>query len=137
MRYAGQGYEITVACAPGPVEATTLADLRARFDRQHQAMFGHMAPEETVEIVSYRVRGTGFTPPVEMERFAPSARACTMPSASAGGCGSSGQDIDCPVYQRERIDVGLAWRGRRSSISSTAPPSSCRARWRASTNGRT
>ena len=32
-------------------------------------MFGHMAPEEPVEIVSYRVRGVGMVPPVEMPRF--------------------------------------------------------------------
>ena len=32
-------------------------------------MFGHMAPEEPVEIVSYRVRGIGLVPPVEMPKF--------------------------------------------------------------------
>ncbi len=111
MRYAGQGYEITVACAPGPVEATTLADLRARFDRQHQAMFGHMAPEETVEIVSYRVRGTGFTPPVAMERFAAAGTRLHDAERERRCVRFDGQEIDCPVYQRERIDVGLAVAG--------------------------
>ena len=33
-------------------------------------MFGHSAPDEPVEIVSYRVRGIGKVPPVEMPRFA-------------------------------------------------------------------
>src|SRR5207249_11937320 len=50
---------------------STLAALRTRFDQQHKAMFGHMAPEEPVEIVSYRVRGIGIVPQVEMPKFAP------------------------------------------------------------------
>ena len=32
-------------------------------------MFGHSAPEEPVEIVSYRVRGVGLVPPVELPKF--------------------------------------------------------------------
>jgi N-methylhydantoinase A len=111
MRYAGQGYEITVACEPGPVEASPLAGLRARFDRQHQAMFGHMAPEETVEIVSYRVRGTGLTPPVEMERFAPAGTSLCDAERERRRVRFGREDIDCPVYQRERIDVGLSVQG--------------------------
>src|SRR3954470_17689572 len=64
MRYAGQGYEITIPCDfPGDA-AGSLDRLRADFDARHRAMFGHSAPEEPVEIVSYRVRGIGKVPPV-------------------------------------------------------------------------
>src|SRR5215470_5138812 len=66
MRYAGQGYEITMPCGAG---VANLGDLRRAFDTQHKMMFGHSAPEEPVEIVSYRVRGVGRVPPVEMPRF--------------------------------------------------------------------
>ena len=60
MRYAGQGYEITMACT---AEQTTALDaLRKTFDAEHQSQFGHMAPEEPVEVVSYRVRGVGIVP---------------------------------------------------------------------------
>ena len=55
MRYAGQGYEITIACDNG----LDLAALRRKFDDSHKQMFGHTAPEEPVEIVSYRLRGIG------------------------------------------------------------------------------
>ena len=37
-------------------------------------MFGHAAPEEPVEIVSYRVRGIGLVPPVELPKFERSRR---------------------------------------------------------------
>src|SRR4051794_19725758 len=61
MRYAGQGYEITLPCGEAD---ETLGALRTRFDRHHHGLSGHMAPEEPVEIVSYRVRGIGIVPPV-------------------------------------------------------------------------
>src|SRR4029453_15492269 len=41
MRYAGQGYEITMPCGD-----TDLGALRRAFDDQHKLMFGHNAPEE-------------------------------------------------------------------------------------------
>ena len=69
MRYAGQGYEIAVPCPAGRLRAADLQQLRIAFDHQHRTMFGHMAPEEPVEIVSYRVRGIGLVPPVEMPKF--------------------------------------------------------------------
>jgi N-methylhydantoinase A len=69
MRYAGQGYEITIPCEPEMMTADGLKALRKSFDDVHKGMFGHMAPDEPVEIVSYRVRGTGMVPAVEMPRF--------------------------------------------------------------------
>ena len=113
--------------------------LRARFDQQHQAMFGHMAPEEPVEIVSYRVRGIGLVPPVELPKFKPTGgTTCAMPMRASRRVRFDGEDVDCPVYQRERIDVGLALDGpgdpRPARLHHRDP---VRARWRASTNGRT
>ena len=111
MRYAGQGYEITVACEAEPVTTATFAALRTRFDQQHKAMFGHMAPEEPVEIVSYRVRGIGIVPQVEMPKFAPTGGTLSHALRETRTVRFDGADIDCPIYQRERIDVGLSVAG--------------------------
>src|SRR5215467_10065407 len=43
MRYAGQGYEITVPCGEG-MHRDGIAGLRLRFDEMHEQMFGHGAP---------------------------------------------------------------------------------------------
>ncbi len=107
MRYAGQGYEITIPCGPDPVQAATLEELRARFDAQHKTMFGHMAPEEPVEIVSYRVRGIGLVPQVEMPQFARDGTRLEDALRETRQVRFDGASLDCPVYQRERIDVGL------------------------------
>ena len=111
MRYAGQGYEIAVPCPERPLQASDLKALRTTFDQQHKAMFGHMAPEEPVEIVSYRVRGVGLVPPVAMPRFQPAGATLGDALREKRSVRFDGLDMDCPVYQRERIDVGLTLTG--------------------------
>jgi N-methylhydantoinase A len=103
MRYAGQGYEITVACdAIGD-----LAQLRAAFDARHQGMFGHSASDEPVEIVSYRVRGIGKVPPVEMPRFSRAGTSLADALRETRRVRFDGETVECPVHQREKLDVGL------------------------------
>ena len=111
LRYAGQGYEIAVPCRAQPFDGGALKELRAAFDQHHQRMFGHMAPHETVEIVSYRVRGIGLVPPVRLPTF----KSAGIPLADAQRTRRrvrfDGKDVDCPVYERERLDVGLSFAG--------------------------
>jgi N-methylhydantoinase A len=120
MRYAGQGYEITLPCAPTPPSPANgggkggdggLSGLRRQFDQQHKTMFGHMAPEQAVEVVSYRVRGLGLVPPVELPRFKPTGATLADAQRATRQVRFDGRDLDCPVYQRERLDVGLTLRG--------------------------
>jgi N-methylhydantoinase A len=111
MRYAGQGYEITMDCAAEAMTADGLKDLRLRFDAQHRSMFGHMAPEEPVEIVSYRVRGVGLVPPVQMPTFKRAGTTLADALRETRSVRFDGKAIDCPVYQRERLDVGLTFSG--------------------------
>jgi N-methylhydantoinase A len=110
MRYAGQGYEITMPC--GDVLGTgALETLRVQFDEQHRTMFGHSAPEEPVEIVSYRVRGVGRVPPVAMPKFTATGGTLQDALRETRRVRMDGADVDCPVYQRERLDVGLTLTG--------------------------
>ncbi|MGH6672557.1 MAG: hydantoinase/oxoprolinase family protein [Xanthobacteraceae bacterium] len=109
MRYAGQGYEITLPCTAD--ETCSLAGLRKKFDLEHAVQFGHSAPDEPVEVVSYRVRGAGLVPPVSAPKFAPQGGkvADALRETRPGRFG--GKTIPCPVYQRERLDVGVTLRG--------------------------
>ena len=103
LRYAGQGYEVTLAC-DDPIE---VAALRARFDQEHKALFGHMAPDEPVEIVSYRVRGVGVVPAVGLPTFTPAGTTLQDALRETRTVRFDGVVMDCPVYRRELIDVGL------------------------------
>jgi N-methylhydantoinase A len=109
LRYAGQGYEITVACTPAEVAA--LASLRKKFDAEHKSQFGHSAPEEPVEVVSYRVRGTGLVPAVSMPKFKPEHGKLADALRETRSVRFDGAPVSCPVYQREKLDVGLSLRG--------------------------
>jgi N-methylhydantoinase A len=118
MRYAGQGYEIPIGYAPTPRSPASgggkergewgLDGLRRQFDAQHQAMFGHMAPDEPVEVVSYRVRGLGHVPGVEMPSFKPAGTTLADARRARRPVRFDGRELDCPIYQREKLDVGLA-----------------------------
>jgi N-methylhydantoinase A len=109
MRYAGQGYEITLACTADEIGA--LEAVRKKFDLEHKSQFGHSAPEEPVEVVSYRVRGVGLVPPVAMPKFTPQGGALNDALRETRPVRFDGKTISCPVYQREQLDVGLTLRG--------------------------
>jgi N-methylhydantoinase A len=108
LRYAGQGYEVSM---PYRESDGGLPALRQRFDELHRAMFGHMAPEEPVEVVSYRVRGVGLVPPVEMPKFKRTGASLADALRERRRLRMDGETIDCPVYRREGLDVGLSLRG--------------------------
>jgi N-methylhydantoinase A len=71
-------------------------------------MFGHNAPEEPVEVVSCRVRGIGRVPPVALPKYTPAGDTLDDALLERRPVRFDGETLDCPVYQRERIDVGLA-----------------------------
>ncbi len=107
MRYAGQGYEITLPCGNLGTGADMVA-LRRAFDDAHKRQFGHAAPDEPVEIVSWRVQSTGLVPPVSLSRYAPEGRALSDALRERRPVRLAGRTYDCPVYDRARLDVGLA-----------------------------
>ncbi len=110
MRYSGQGYEITLPCK-APLEPRDIGELRDSFDQIHQQMFGHKAPDEPVEIVSYRVRGTGLVPPVQSPIFEKRGLALKDALREIRKARFNGQWVDTPVYQREGLDVGMSITG--------------------------
>jgi N-methylhydantoinase A len=111
MRYAGQGYELTVPLASGRVTKKTLADVRKTFDTSHHVLFGHSGPEEPVEVVTYRVTGIGKLPEVKMPTFWRAGTALKDAYLGTRRARFDGEAVDAAVYQRERLDVGHAVRG--------------------------
>lgn len=110
MRYAGQGYEISVPCAY-PLNAESLGILRKDFDEVHRQTYGHTAPEEAVEIVSYRLRGIGKVPSVKLREFEAENLPLEKALREKRAIRFDGKTIETPVYQREGLDVGIAIAG--------------------------
>ena len=111
MRYAGQGYEVTVRCDEDTVRRDGIAGLRRRFDETHRQMFGHMAPDQPVEVVSYRLCGIGTVSAPPMPKFEATGARLSDALREYRPAWFDGESLACPVYQRERLDVGLAVQG--------------------------
>jgi N-methylhydantoinase A len=66
LRYAGQGYELTVACPMPPLSKPDLTLMRGRFDILHEQNSGHKAETEPVELVSLRLVSLGLVPQAKL-----------------------------------------------------------------------
>jgi N-methylhydantoinase A len=66
LRYAGQGYELTVPCMMPPLTKEDLKLMRQRFDALHEQNSGHKAETEPVELVSLRLISLGLVPQAKL-----------------------------------------------------------------------
>jgi N-methylhydantoinase A len=74
LRYAGQGYELTVPATQPPFKPADLESLRQRFDLQHEQAHGHKAESEPVELVSLRLVSIGTVPQAKFSPSRPTGR---------------------------------------------------------------
>jgi N-methylhydantoinase A len=111
MRYAGQGYEITLPCDDDALHRHGIADLRRRFDDMHQQMFGHSAPDQPVEVVSYRLCSIGMVSAPPIPKYKPTGAKLSDALREHRQVRFDGKRLVCPVYQRECLDVGLKLHG--------------------------
>lgn len=64
MRYAGQNFELSIpACDP--------AALQTLFEAEHERMYGYIAPEEPIQLVTFRIEATGRVPKSEIRAAIP------------------------------------------------------------------
>jgi len=66
LRYAGQGYELTVPCTMPPLTKHDVLMMRQRFDTMHEQNSGHKAESEPVELVSLRLISLGLVPQAKL-----------------------------------------------------------------------
>jgi N-methylhydantoinase A len=108
MRYGGQGYELTVPCPDGAIDAAAIATLRAAFERAHRQVYGYVADEEPIQVTTLRLEATGLVPKAEL----PAHPSATTQAATAiigerqVYLPETGGFTACPVYDRERLGPG-------------------------------
>jgi len=108
MRYAGQNYELAVPVPEGAITAATLDVLAEGFADAHRQMYGFVAEDEPVQLVTFRVEATGL---VRKAAFQPRPLGSADPSAALIGrrhvwLSQAAGFVSCPVYDRERLDAG-------------------------------
>lgn len=110
LRYIGQGYEITLDFDPY-LPNDVLFGLREKFDMAHKSMFGHNAPNEQIEVISYRVQGIGLVPTISLPKAVPAGIPLDAARREVRQVCFDGVIHECPVYERDRLDIGLAFSG--------------------------
>ncbi len=73
LRYEGQSYEVSVPVET-PITSTHIADAVQAFHDRHRRRYGHADPDEPVEVVALRGRGTVAVPPPALPREAETDR---------------------------------------------------------------
>ena len=108
MRYAGQNYELAVPLPEGPITARTLDLLAEGFAAAHQRMYGFLAEEEPLQLVTFRVEATGLVAKATLAQE-------PMNGADASGAIRARRDVwiaeeerslPCPIYDRDLLKPG-------------------------------
>lgn len=116
MRYSGQGHEIRVPVSSGPLGKLISEEekylIRKRFDSLHENLRGHKAEEQSVQLVSYRLRVL-----VDVPRYSPSSQPIVTSSAKKALKGKrkvyfgNKQSFETPIYERSRLRPGSRLQG--------------------------
>jgi N-methylhydantoinase A len=108
LRYANQGYEITVPIPDGPLTAATLAQTLDTLHQEHQRLYTYASPELPVELVNLRVTAQGPAWPFTL-RPLPATNGVTVPPAQKRAVyfAEAGGFIDCPVYPYATLPPGF------------------------------
>jgi N-methylhydantoinase A len=120
LRYANQGYEITVPIPDGAVTDTTLAQTIATFHQEHQRLYTYASPELPVELVNVRVSASGPARPFALQSLPAAAKSPPSPLAQRGARGdasravyfpNAGGFVECPVYAYAALPPGVRLTG--------------------------
>ncbi|HZT72094.1 MAG TPA: hydantoinase/oxoprolinase family protein [Terriglobales bacterium] len=131
LRYAGQGYELTLPC---PGREGVGARLAARFHAAHERRYGFSDPKRPIEIVTARVRLIVPAPALRMPRRRERPGDGAAALAGSGAVIQAGRRWPARQYQRERLRPGDRFAGpaliHEYSATSFLPPG-----WRARVDG--
>jgi N-methylhydantoinase A len=108
-RYEGQGYEVSVPVGSDG-QLDSLSTIRERFDRAHEAEFGHNFEDNPVEVVNERVTGYGEMPSADLlalpEKTAPAEDHVLAAEAVQFSVGGEARAHETPFYDRTDLRSG-------------------------------
>ena len=108
MRYSGQNYELSIAVPDGLTGAALTHALKAAFEAEHERMYGYIAEDEPVQLVTFRLQATGLVPKSDIAAHPRADR--DVEEALIGGrevwLPELGGWTECPLYQRSSLGPG-------------------------------
>lgn len=115
MRYVGQGHEIRVPLADGPLEASFVSQLISQFERVYQELYERLGPPVNVEILNWRVVSSGSTPSVRLQMAAGGQTAVRLNETLKGSrlayFPEADGFVDTPIYDRYLMQPGMTFDG--------------------------
>jgi N-methylhydantoinase A len=108
MRYGGQGYELTVDWPENLQGEALIAALRANFETAHKQLYGYIAAEEPIQIITLRIEAVGNVPKADLKTYPKATgpvdhaiigeRSVYFPEMAGF--------VACPLYDREKLASG-------------------------------
>ncbi len=83
-RYLGQGYELRVDAASGPIDDRWVERLRADFHDIHEREYSRRFEEADIEVPNIRVRGIGLMPELTMPEVEPGSESADQAQSHEG-----------------------------------------------------
>jgi N-methylhydantoinase A len=111
LRYRGQAFELNVAVGDDPEALPGLAEIEARFHRQHASAYGHANTDATIELVNARLVAYGVVAKPAAERHRSDTRSLDDALIERRRAWFGGAAHDCPVWERERLPERAALPG--------------------------
>ena len=111
LRNVGQGYELRVPFADGPVTDDTLGDVFGAFLEIHRLEYGHVFEDSAIEIVNIRVTGVGQMPKITLpaQQGAASLEEALLETRDCMfRVGDELVTLATALYAREKLPVGVA-----------------------------
>ncbi|MEM9735744.1 MAG: hydantoinase B/oxoprolinase family protein, partial [Pseudomonadota bacterium] len=103
MRYTGQGHEIEVPLAEGPLDAQALADLVARFEADYARLYSRVVPGMEIEVMNWSVAISG---PARAPARVADMDAESAPTPQGTRSLSLGGHVEARVFRREALRPG-------------------------------
>jgi len=107
LRYAGQGFELTVELPAGAGDrAPSPEAVRAAFEHEYRRTYGHELVGHALEFVALRV-SAGVPPPgpLTVGRTRPALNTAPVPASRAAYFGPQFGLLDTPVISRDALDA--------------------------------
>jgi N-methylhydantoinase A len=107
LRYARQGFEVTVDFPGEAISAAAVAQIIQAFHRRHEQLYTYAAPDTPVEIVNLRLRAVGQMEKLTLPRIATAPVPGTTPApVQTRPVYFSGEGFsDTPVYARSTLQA--------------------------------
>jgi N-methylhydantoinase A len=106
LRYPFQGYELTVDVPNRPLEEADRAEIRGRFDKMHQDVYGTHASGEVPDIVNVRVMSLAEVAKLDLPELPPQKGAPKEVARRKVLFEEAEGYLDTPIFDRASLGAG-------------------------------